>query len=159
MGAGGLFIKLLFPAGSANFDTFAMLRLRSMTNHWVRCFDDCYLGDERISMALSPNGHDVLFTSSQNLSIVILSHTRPLSSNKEMQKARWNFRQKIIIFWILYAQETHIFCTMTNASRQHGSVAAAIKTPWRNRIEKPIKIDVSKISCQPQAGHLNFWDF
>ena len=81
------------------------------------------------------------------------THTAAVLKQRN-EKTRWNFSEKIMIFWIVYAQETHIFCTMTNASRQHGSVAAAIKTPWRNRIEKPIKIDVPKISCQPQAGHL-----
>ena len=110
MGAGGLFIQLLFPAGSANFDTFAMLQRRSMTNQWVRCFDDCYLGDERISMALSPNGRNVLFTSSQNLSIVILSlleNKRPLSSNKKMKKTMDVCRENQIFLNLIFARKTH----------------------------------------------------
>ena len=54
-------------------------------------------------------------------------------------------------FLVEHQQETHCCCTMENASRRHGSIAAAFKTPWRDGAKKPIKIDVPEISTLPHA--------
>ena len=81
------------------------------------------------------------------------THTAAVLKQRSGKKTMEVFKEIHDFLNFVRARNTH-FWTMTNASRQHGSVAAAIKTPWRNRIEKPIKIDVPKISCQPQAGHL-----
>ena len=53
-------------------------------------------------------------------------------------------------------QKIHSFSTIKNGSRPRGSIATAIKTPWSDGAKKPIKIDVSKISCQPQARLVNW---
>ena len=55
------------------------------------------------------------------------------------------------MFFMCLQQEIHSFSTIRNGSRPRGSIATAIKTPWSDGARKPIKIDVSKISCQPQA--------
>ena len=60
-----------------------------------------------------------------------------------------------MLFFMCLQQEIHSFSTMKNGSRPRGRIATAIETPWSDGARKPIKIDVSKISCQPQARLVN----
>ena len=100
----------------------------------------------------SPNGHDAI-TSSQNPANVILSQVgkeRPMSFYKRMKNALMFFG-KLMFFYMCLQQEIHSFSTIENGSRPRGSMATAIKTPWNDGEKNSIKIEVSQISCQPQA--------
>ena len=48
-------------------------------------------------------------------------------------------------------REIQSFSTIINGSQPHGSIAVAIKIPWRVRSKTHIIIDVSEINSQSRA--------